>query len=49
MSRFLSSVEEIDNLLYKKREILIRSSYITEKTVKWNGEYMVTLFVVKKL
>lgn len=45
---FLSYVEEIDNLLYKK-EIFVRGSFIKEKTAKWEGEYMVTLFATKKI
>ncbi len=44
----LSYVEEIDNILYKK-EILIKGSFINEKPVKWNGDYIVTLFAAKKI
>lgn len=45
---FLSYVEEINNILYNK-EILIRGSFIKEKTIKWNGDYMITLFAAKKI
>lgn len=44
----ISYVEEIENILYKN-EILIRGSFIKEKNVKWNGEYIVTLFAAKKI
>ena len=44
----ISYIEEIDNILYKK-EILVKDSFIKEKNVKWNGEYLVTLFAAKKI
>ena len=44
----ISYIEEIDNILSKK-EIFIKGSFIKEKTVKWTGEYIVTLFAAKKI
>lgn len=44
----ISYVEEIDNIL-NKNEIFIKSSLIKEETVKWEGEYIVTLFAAKKI
>lgn len=44
----ISYVEGIDNILNKK-EILIKGSSIEEKTVKWDGEYIVTLFAAQKI
>lgn len=44
----ISYIEEIDNILSKK-EIFIKSLFINEKTVKWSGEYIVTLFAAKKI
>ena len=34
-------------LFLYKNEIFIRGSFIKEKNVKWNGEYIVTLFAAK--
>ena len=44
----ISYVEEIDNILSKK-EIFIKGTFTKEKTVKWTGEYIVTLFTAKKI
>ena len=44
----ISYVEGIDNML-NGNEILIKSSLVDEKPVKWSGEYLVTLFTAKKI
>ncbi|MBO8458863.1 MAG: hypothetical protein IAA73_00795 [Bacteroidetes bacterium] len=43
----MSYVEELSNLL-DKNEILIKGTLNREK-IKWNGEYLVTLFAAKKI
>ena len=43
-SSAINYIEKIDSVLDKK-EIFVKSTFFSEETFKWEGEYLVTLFV----
>lgn len=44
----ISYIEEIDNILYKN-EVLVKGLLIDGETVRWKGEYIVSLFAARKI